>query len=632
MNSLARRVALFALALAALLFGGAAPALAQTNNSTPPKLVGYLSRDNWGFVNIMDFDYDPQGNLYVLESGFGITRVSKFRPDGTFERTFGQRGEGYGQLVGFDEPGVWSIKVGTDGFINVFADWLWTGRQWTKYAANGEFIGQRQQYEWIDGLYFKHNQAFKKTYVPTSDGGFDVTYQTIAGYGAGNWVTSGIYANQWTNQGRFVYHIDALYNVTLATDNLDPVEDREFAGNLFCVDSNGNKYILNPSQANPHVIVLGSSWNRIRTFGGAGSGDVQFNNPTDIKFLPNGNLWIHDAGNGRWQEITPTGEWVSENRTGQFPGVTPPRADINFRDFGNDLKLNLDGSYDLVVRGTYIWWADAIANDRAWSGGGHGPFIERFNQRGNLVSRFGGQPFSPWGNVNLPGVWGWGWPIDTEFTGWHSFSRPTFDVTNNGAVVTLSGYSRADQQNEANPNTNAYLKFYAPDKSLQWRVEVPESGQNGVGYWATQSRYVRIKGDKIYVFVSGTNPRTLVYDFNGQLIATGDAYPKNSANVYVFPTAVYGNSFVCNDGRAYEPTYAQDGLTFTWTQTRQVVGSVWEPNRHVQIAVDSFGRTFHANHPAANVLRSEWDGTVLPELGCWIWSVQWSVGYHCWSG
>ena len=93
-NSIARRVALFVLALTALLFGGAAPALAQTNNSTPPKLVGYLSRDNWGFVNIMDFDYDQQGNLYVLESGFGITRVSKFRPDGTFERTFGQARKG----------------------------------------------------------------------------------------------------------------------------------------------------------------------------------------------------------------------------------------------------------------------------------------------------------------------------------------------------------------------------------------------------------------------------------------------------------------------------------------------------------------------------------------------------------
>ena len=101
MNSLARRVALLVLALAALLFGGAAPAVAQTNNSTPPKLVGYLSRDNWRMVTIMDYDFDPQGNLYVLESGSGITRVSKFRPDGTFERTFGQKGAGYGQFVGF---------------------------------------------------------------------------------------------------------------------------------------------------------------------------------------------------------------------------------------------------------------------------------------------------------------------------------------------------------------------------------------------------------------------------------------------------------------------------------------------------------------------------------------------------
>ena len=320
MNSLARRVALFALALAALLFGGAAPALAQTNNSTPPKLVGYLSRDNWGFVNIMDFDYDQQGNLYVLESGFGITRVSKFRPDGTFERTFGQRGEGYGQLIGHEDLRIWNLKVDSFGYINVFADWGWgTERQWSKFSSDGVLIGQRRIY-WgylEGGLLLPHYYYIgKAVYISTPDGGFDVSYNIWANHDAWD-------GQRPVNNAKIVWHLDALYNVSVATSSLDPNTDRD-GGNLLAAAPDGTRYVVNRSVANPHVIVLDSSWNRIRTFGGPGTGDVQFNNPTDIKILPNGNLWIHDNDNGRWQEITPTGEWVSENRTGVPPGFSTP--------------------------------------------------------------------------------------------------------------------------------------------------------------------------------------------------------------------------------------------------------------------------------------------------------------------
>ena len=617
MNSLARRVALFALALAALLFGGAAPAVAQTNNSTPPKLVGYLSRDNWRMVTVMDYDFDQQGNLYVLESGSGITRVSKFRPDGTFERTFGQKGSGYGEFVGFvDDPSIWSLKIDAFGNVNVLAEANWyTDRQWTKFSPDGALIGQRRSSVWVDGLFVPHmNFLGKPTYISTPDGGFDVLYRVYTQYGD----STPYDGNNRVNAATVVWHLDALYNFSVATSSLDSITDRGDGYNLIAAAPDGTRYVLNRSIVNPHVIVLDSRWNRIRTFGGAGTGDVQFNEPTAINVLPNGNLWIQDTGNGRWQEITPQGDWVSENRTGIPPGVSPPRQGLTLQEYGSDFKLNSDGSYERVWRGSSLWWADALTDDRAWSGGSYGvePFIEVFAPTGQLIKRFGATIQSGYATVSLPGWVGWGWPIDTEFTGWHGWSRPTFDVSDTGAIVTLSGYSRADQQNEANPNTNAFLKFYAPDKSLQWRVEIPDSGKNGVGYWAAQSRYVRIKGDKIYVFVSGTNPRTLVYDFNGQLVATGDAYPKNNLNQYVFPTTIYGNSFLSPDGRAYEPTYTQDGLTFSWTMTRSfVINGVWDSRLNVQIGVDSFGRIVKANTAGNNVLRSEWDGTVLPELG-----------------
>jgi hypothetical protein len=619
-NSLVRCVALFVLALVALLFGGAAPAIAQTNNSTPPKLVGYLSRDNWRMLPIMDFDYDQQGNLYVLESGSGITRVSKFRPDGTFERTFGSRGDGYGQfasredgrgqLVAIQDPRLWNLKIDVLGNINILLDWDTVRHQWTKFTPQGDLIGQRNAFDFIDGHRPVHVDIYgKAVYIPTPDGGFDVHYR-------GYQISATLANGNWVNDSTVIFHLDAVFTLSVALDTLDPNTDRQ-GGNIVAIANDGTRYILNNSDAYSHIIVLDSNLNRIRVFGGTGSGDVQFNNPTELTVLPNGNIWVRDTGNSRWQEITSGGEFVSENRTGVMPGVTPPKPEINLANYGIDFRLRVDGSYDWVSRGGGLWWSDAITDEGAWSGGGYGvePFIERFSWNGKLLQRAGATVLSQHGSVALPGWVGWGWPIDTEFTGWHSWSRPIFDVTNNGSIVTLSGYSRADQQNEANPNTNAFLKFYAPDKSLQWRLEISDSGKNDVGYWGAQSRYVRIKSDKIYVFVSGTKPRTLVYDFNGQLVATGEPYPKNSAGQYVFPTAVYGNSFLCNDGRAYEPAFAQDGLSFTWSQTRQEVGGVWVPTLHVQIAVDSLGRTSRVNHGSSSVERTEWDGAVLPELG-----------------
>ena len=626
--SFARRVALFALALAALLFGSAAPAIAQTNNSTPPKLVGYLSRDNWGFVNIMDFDYDLQGNLFVLESGFGITRVSKFRPDGTFERTFGQRGEGYGELgfsAGYsylgDNPIAYKIRVDSNGFVNVFLDFQSESR-WTKFTQDGDLVLQRQRSGYIDGLSWANGG--RTSIVSDLNGGFFLVI------GEGN-TRIERRTGPVLHRDEAVLHLDAAFNVSIALDGSNglltpPTEYTQ--NNLLAIGNVGSRYLLQTGSNNVKLLVFNAQWTLQRTIGGPGSGDVQFNNPTDIKILSNGNLWIHDTGNGRWQEITPTGEWVSENRTGVPPGISTPLPGQSYGDLwkytpSGDIAVQ-DGMDRLalgIIRGDFSGFYYNLGSYPIQI-----PSVQRVTTGGVQLQKVGGNQWANFGNK----VNGFGTPFldttPTEFTGWWEWSRPVFDVADNGAIVTVTGYGRPDQFNIVGSNNNVIVRFYTPDKQVLWQREVLDSDFLGLSdnlsrFWLSYARTVRILGNRIYVFVTGLNPRTVVYDFAGNVVATGDAYPKhptrtigysNPSNHY--PTASYGSSFVAPDGRAYEPVYSQDGLSFTWTQTRQEVPDSWEPTLN-WITVGPTGRTFRLHRDLNKVERSEWDSTILPDLG-----------------
>jgi hypothetical protein len=628
LSIVARRAALFALALAALLFGGAAPAAAQTNNSTPPKLVGYLSRDNWGFVNIMDFDYDQQGNLYVLESGFGITRVSKFRPDGTFERTFGQRGTGYGQLefspaysyLG-DNPIAYKIRVDSNGFVNVFLDFQSESR-WTKFTQQGDLVLQRQRTGYIDGLSWANGG--RTSIVSDVNGGFFLVI------GEGNTRIERL-SSPAIHRDEAVLHLDAAFNVTITLDGsnglLTPATEYT-QNNLLAIGNDGSRYLLQTGSNNVKLLVFNAQWTLQRTIGGPGSGDVQFNNPTNIKVLLNGNLWIHDSGNGRWQEITPTGEWVSENRTGVPPGISTPLPGQSYGDLwkytpSGDIAVQ-DGvsRYSTgILRGDFSGFYYNLGSRPIQQ-----PSIQQITTAGQQILKIGGNQWTNFGTREngfaLPSMD----PTATEFTGWSEWSRPVFDVSENGSVVTVTGYGRPDQFNLTGSNNNVLVRYYTPDKQVLWQREIADSDYLSVTdnlsrFWFSYARSVRMLGDQIYIFVSGSNPRTIVFDLFGNVVATGDAYPKhptrtigygNSGNHY--PTGIYGNSFVSPDGRAYEPTYSLDGLSFTWTQTRQEVTGAWEPALG-SLAVGPTGRTFRIHRDLNKVERSEWDGTLLPDLG-----------------
>ncbi len=63
---------------------------------------------------------------------------------------------------------------------------------------------------------------------------------------------------------------------------------------------------------NERVQVFANDGTFITAFGGYGSGDGQFIEPTGIVAAPDGSIWVADSGNARLQQFTPEGEFISE--------------------------------------------------------------------------------------------------------------------------------------------------------------------------------------------------------------------------------------------------------------------------------------------------------------------------------
>ncbi|MFY7952826.1 MAG: OmpL47-type beta-barrel domain-containing protein, partial [Armatimonadaceae bacterium] len=373
----------------------------------------------------------------------------------------------------------------------------------------------------------------------------------------------------------------------------------------------------------------------INQFGAAGSGNVEFNNPSQIRVLPNGNLWVWDMGNSRWQEITPSGSFVSESSSGVPPGFDLSGLPENewTKRLGPSGNEWITTSADRLVytewRGTRAFIQgqalDSIGTDftdtffrTAYLSRGSVASIRTVDAAGSFINTIGGSALRLL-TYNTPSAID---PTPTEFTGiWH-WGALRFDVLPNGGLVTVCGTFRPDQAGQSYPDTDVVVRCYAPDGTLAWELEIPDSGDVSIGNVASSAqRGIQVFEGRIWVFVSGVNPRTVVMDTNGSLVGTGPVFPANaSTGHYDFPTATYNGALVSPDGRAFIPVLDAVGVPTGWTRVRDEVAGGWEP-RLGRIAVDSLGRTYRIDprgtEYGANMLvqRSEWDGTSLTNLG-----------------
>lgn len=108
------------------------------------------------------------------------------------------------------------------------------------------------------------------------------------------------------------------------------------------IDDQNTIYLLDSQLA--QVQVFSADGTYLRTIGGRGEGPGEFNLPTDIVFLPNGNLGIIDAFPGRVQEMTLDGTPVRSWIPGRPDGIGAGGGRVVlYNCFGNGNDLVMTG-------------------------------------------------------------------------------------------------------------------------------------------------------------------------------------------------------------------------------------------------------------------------------------------------
>jgi DNA-binding beta-propeller fold protein YncE len=233
-------------------------------------------------------------DVWVVDSG--NNRVEKFNLAGEYVSQFGKKGHGNGQ---FESPG--EIEVDSNGNLWVL-DRL--NERIEEFNSKGEYLAQFE----LGG------------YTPTGfaldpSGGFwaSVLGICIAKFGV-------------KSQGE-------LLTYDCSGTALEGI----------AVDSQGNPWVADGG-ANA-ILKFSSETEYVSQFGTKGSGNGQFEGPTDLAFDGSGNLWVADNGNNRVQKFNSKAEYVSKfgakgSGKGQFNGAaaldTGPTGDVWVADRGNN--------------------------------------------------------------------------------------------------------------------------------------------------------------------------------------------------------------------------------------------------------------------------------------------------------
>jgi tripartite motif-containing protein 71 len=243
--------------------GDGAPDVAVTHSTN----FGSLGAGDGQLKTPADVVTDPQGNLWVLDRGNG--RIQKFGPDGQFLAKFGAPGTANGQL---NSPS--AIALDADGNILVAEN-----HRVQKLSPSGQFLSKFGSLGFGNGLF-----AYPLGITVGVDG-------TI-------WVASSERVQRFTAAGQFVERIGAS-----GTGQISQPQSLATAanGDVFVADAGSDR-----------IKVFDKEGDFIRQFGSSGSGQGQFENPTEIDLDSSGDVWVADAQTDRVQLFTGAGDYVAQ--------------------------------------------------------------------------------------------------------------------------------------------------------------------------------------------------------------------------------------------------------------------------------------------------------------------------------
>ncbi|MCA9832652.1 MAG: hypothetical protein KC435_01775 [Thermomicrobiales bacterium] len=111
-----------------------------------------------------------------------------------------------------------------------------------------------------------------------------------------------------------------------------------------------DEYIYVTDTGNERVQVFTHDGTFVMAFGGYGSADGQFLEPTGIALAPDGNVWVADSGNARLQVFSADGTWLTSYAIPEWQG-------LQGTDRLNMLAFSPDGVlfYTVPGKGTFAW-------------------------------------------------------------------------------------------------------------------------------------------------------------------------------------------------------------------------------------------------------------------------------------
>lgn len=251
---------------------------------------------------------DGSGNLWATEEG--NNKLLEFNSEGAFTRAVGSMGSANGQFlypagVGVGPQGyVYVVDLGNNR-VEVFnAKGEYLSKFGTTGTANGNFSSPRAIAFGAGGAIFvtdKNNNRVHK-WGPPWEG--PATFSSVfgtAGSGAGQLSSPrGVAAD---GKGH-VWIVDAVNN---------RVAEYSEAGNfieVFGANVNKTKVEAGGTEAEKNLCTAASG-NTCQP-GTAGTANGQLNGPWGVTVTAAGNVWVADAGNARFEEFNPKGEFMQK--------------------------------------------------------------------------------------------------------------------------------------------------------------------------------------------------------------------------------------------------------------------------------------------------------------------------------
>lgn len=257
-----------------------------------------LNPTNWGAAWDYMIHREAQGNNVSrhLTVGYGPRVMDKINtisePVGLFDENQAGPQIGPGQL---NHPG--AIAIGDDGTI---------------YIANA--MNNR-----ID--LFSPDGVFLESWTPERDSRFNLGWQNAQGSSSMTTGPDGMLyiADTWnhvvlilTPSGEVAGEIGERGNQADITDEGDPQSlTGLFFGPRGVAVSEDRIYVTDTGNERVQMFQLDGSF--VGVFGGFGSEDGQFLEPTGIAIDSEGSVWVADSGNARMQKFSASGEWISSH-------------------------------------------------------------------------------------------------------------------------------------------------------------------------------------------------------------------------------------------------------------------------------------------------------------------------------